>query len=206
MDAQWRGLLDGIHETTLHAPSGRPLPAEIPQRVGRYPPAASASPQLRADSRRREADRRGDEGRRHAGRVPGIGMRFPGRQSGADPVSLPPAAAYGFRFHGAVRLRLIPAVGSLDFRRLVSRVRAEWRVASGPRTRPARHLSDRLNFGRVRNSDAWYEATAGGWHHAVCPRAAEAFRLRRPARLEPPGHLGFSSIPRPSGIGGRKTP
>ena len=36
-----------------------------------------------------------------------VGIRFCRRQSGSHAVSLPPAAAHGFRIHGAVRLRMI---------------------------------------------------------------------------------------------------
>src|SRR5262249_54216514 len=42
-----------------------------------------------------------------------------------------------------------------DWYRERLRARAKWREASGSRRRPARRLSDCLNFGRVRNSDDW---------------------------------------------------
>ena len=58
---------------------------------------------------RRQADRGRDQGRGDAGRLSGGRIRLRRRQSGPHAVPLSPAAAHGFRLHGAVRLRVIPS-------------------------------------------------------------------------------------------------
>ena len=103
--AQWRSLLDGHDEAALHAARGPPLSVEVPQRQRRHPSVAPAPAQLRTGAHRRQADRRRHQGRRDAGRISGARIRLRRRQSGPDAVSLPPAAAHGFRLHGAVQLR-----------------------------------------------------------------------------------------------------
>ncbi len=106
MDAERRGLFDGDDEAGLFASSGAPLSAQIPQRQRRHSPAPSPPAQLRIDADRGKADRGRHQGRGHARRLPRTRIRFRRRQSRHDALPLSPAAAYGFRLHGALPLCL----------------------------------------------------------------------------------------------------